>query len=515
MNQSSLFSFLTGLLRWGQGVLLGGALLVATNLTSAAEARLNVVLIIGDDISPEDLGCYGNLGIRTPNLDRLAAESSRFTNAFLTASSCSPSRTSIITGRYPHNLEAAAELHAPLPRGPALFPQELRAAGYHTAHAGKAHFGLVGNSLRGPALEAFDVGGDAERTPLDGPGGEGNWIARLRQRPEGKPFFMWFASNDAHRKWQAESFSGINRPADVTVPPFLVDTPETRVDLAHYYDEITRLDHHVGQVMAELERQQVLDQTVVIFMADNGRPFPYSKTRLYDHGIKTPLLIRWPHPQPTSAQVNALVSAIDLAPTILEIARCPIPDSVQGISFLPVLRDPHAVVRDVAFAEQNWHNFPAHVRLARSGPWAYLRNSWPELPLPGASDTFYNPSADALRAGLADGTLTPAQSLVFTLPHPTEALYNLETDPFQLNNLAHSPAFQKPLTVMRSLLDRWTRETGDTVPSVRTAPDIELETGKRIPPHVMRGEPPGAAAHALQINHPGPIRLDAGNLLLR
>ena len=483
---------------------LGVSAVIAT--AGAQEpTRPNFVFIIGDDISAEDLGCYGNPGIRTPNIDRIAAEGLRFTNAYLTASSCSPSRCSIITGRYPHNLETAAELHGLLPEGVPLFPKLLREAGYHTAHAGKAHFGGDADHLTGPAVAAFDVGGDGKRDELSGGhGGENQWIARLRGRPAGKPFFMWFAAHDAHRVWDADSFAGMHRPADVRVPPYLVDTPETRSDLAQHYDEITRLDYFVGEVGRELARQKVLERTVVIVMADNGRPFPHSKAKLYDDGIKPPLIIRWPAGIPRPARTDALVSSIDIAPTILELAGVARPPTFQGVSLGPILHDPTARVRDFVFAEHNWHNFTAHVRLVRQGNFVYLRNAWPLLPQPGASDTFYNPSADALKARHAQGRLTTLQANVFLQPRPAEEFFDLAADPGQEHNLAYAEPVPGALVKLRAVLTRWTEETGDTVPAKPTPTNVIYDTGAKTT-EFWRGEPPGAAAHALRINRPGPV----------
>ncbi len=288
------------------------------------------------------------------------------------------------------------------------------------------------------------------------------------------------------------------------MPPYLVDTPETRIDLAHHYDEITRLDFFVGEVVRELARQKVLDHTVVIVMADNGRPFPHSKTQLYEDGIKPPLVIRWPAGIPRPARVDSLVSSIDIAPTILELAGVARPATFQGVSLVPILRDPKAIVRDFVFAEHNWHNFQAHVRMVRWADSVYMRNAWPELPQPGASDTFYNPSADALKARYAKGELTPLQANVFLQPRPPEEFFNLASDPGQTKNLAAGGAPTPELTKLRAVLTRWTSETGDTVPTKPTPSNVVLGTGEKTQ-EFWRGEPPGAAAHALRINQPGPV----------
>jgi N-sulfoglucosamine sulfohydrolase len=477
------------------------AISLALGVAALAEApRPNFVFIIGDDISAEDFGCYGNPGIHTPNIDRLAAQSLRFNNAYLTISSCSPSRCSFLTGRYPHNLETAAELHGPLPKGVAMFPQLLRAAGYYSAQAGKTHFGENWNELTGPAVAAFDVGSEGKAGV--GPGGEGQWIERLRARPTDKPFFMWFASHDSHRPWGPNTFAGANRPADVRVPPYLIDTPETRQDLAHYYDETTRFDHYIGEVVQELTRQGVLENTVIIVTSDNGRPFPHSKTQLYEDGIKMPLIIRWPQAGLQSRQTDALASAIDIAPTVLEMAGVPRAATIQGVSLVPVLKDPRATVRDFVFAEHNWHNFAAHVRMVRCGNEVYMRNAWPDLPLDGTRDS---PSADDLRLARAAGKLTPLQENIFIAPRPAEEYYDLAADPLQAKNLIGSVDSSR-LNRMRTLMDRWSKETGDSVPStaVRTPSDTDYVTGKK-PGGFKRGQAPGVSTHALQINQPGPV----------
>lgn len=479
-------------------------------LPAAHSMRPNFVLILGDDISAADFGCYGNPGVRTPQIDRLARESLRFTRAYVTATSCSPSRCSILTSRYPHNLEAAAELHGALAAGVPLFPRLLREAGYYTAHAGKAHFGTNANNgvqrLVGPAEAAFEVGGDGEPVPgKGGYGGEEQWLQRLRTRPTDRPFFLWLASHDAHRIWDADDFTGRHAPADVGVPPELVDTPETRQDLAAYYDEINRLDHHVGLVVEELRRQGVLEQTVIIFLSDQGRPFPRAKTQVYEAGVATPLIIRLPKTLGQSGVVDSLVSSIDLAPTLLEMAGVTRPASFQGVSLTPLFRDPRATVRDFVFAERNWHNFTTHIRLVRYGDYAYLRNAYPERWAPGAAETFYNPSADALKAGHAAGTLTPLQADIFQRLRPAEELYDLRLDPHQANNLIDRPEAAGMRARLRRAMDQWQEETGDSVPENPTPPDTDHATGRKFP-NFQRGTPPGASTGALQINRPGPIR---------
>ncbi|MFB3105085.1 MAG: sulfatase, partial [Pseudomonadales bacterium] len=337
--------------------------LVIGPTTPAAADRPNFIFFLADDISWDDIGCYGHPTIKTPHIDRLAAAGLRFTNAYLTTSSCSPSRCSIITGRYPHNT-GAPELHTSLPAGQVLFPELLKVAGYHTVLSGKHHMGNNAN----PAFSKISKG--------KGPGKEGDWVQLLKDRPKDKPFFCWYASTDAPRNWSINDEAPTYDPKDVIVPPYLVDGLKTREDLTGYYHEVSRFDHFVGEVVEELKRQGVLDNTVIIVMADNGRPFPRCKTRLYDSGIKTPFIAHFPNVVKPSV-TESLVSAIDIAPTVLELAGVKRDKRLQGVSFAPLLDDPKAVTRDVVFAEHNWHVYRNHERLVRTGDWLYIRNNFP------------------------------------------------------------------------------------------------------------------------------------------
>ncbi len=460
----------------------------------AEPVQPHIILIIGDDISYDDFGCYGNPNIRTPNIDKLAAAGLRFTNAYLTTSSCSPTRCSMITGRYPHNT-GAPELHMALPKGQVMFPAILKQAGYYTAAAGKWH---LGNYAKG----AFDnvVGG--------GPGGEERWLQCLQQRPKDKPFFMWFAAFDAHRDWQPDKQAKPHTPQDAVIPPYLIDTPGSRKDMAQYYDEVQRLDRYTGDVVKELKDQGVLDNTIIIFMADNGRPFPRCKTRLYDSGIKTPLVIHWPGGLKQEGQVcHSLVSVIDIAPTLLELAGLKQPPSFQGVSMAALLADTSTTIRKYAFAEHNWHGQIAHEREVRHGEYVYIRNAHPQLPQICGLDP-QCPQKE-LRNLAKAGKLTPAQMDPLLAPRPAEELFNVGKDPHQLKNLAGNPEHREVLANLRKLLDEWQRRTGDTVPPLdKATPDRwERSTGKPI--HGTGGRPkpgivPGQASGASTINDAGP-----------
>jgi arylsulfatase len=461
-------------------------LLLAAPSPAAEAKRPNFIFFITDDVSAEDLGPYGNAAIKTPNLDRMAREGLVFENAYVAISSCSPSRCSIITGRYPHN-HGAPELHLDLPAGQRTFVQELRAAGYHTLISGKNHMGKP------------DVLGFAQSSNGGKPAGSEDWVELLAKRPTDKPFFAWFGSYDAHRDWQENDKAPKYDPASVTVPPFLIDGPETRADLAKYYHEISRSDYYLGELFKELERQGIARDTYVIYCSDNGRPFPRCKTRLYDSGTRSPLLV-WRPGTISPARSKSLVSSIDYSATILDLAGVPAPPTIQGVSFAKVLKDPSAVSRDYVFAEHNWHVFGAHERMLRHGDWLYIRNSRPNQQnlCVESDDTF--PAGKELWAAHTAGKTSPLQQDVFLNPRPREELYNVREDPQQLNNLAGQTRQAETLAQLRAVLDRWTQETGDTNPKNPTPHRAGKKSGKQT-----RGELPGQSANATAINRPGPV----------
>ena len=453
-----------------------------------AGERPNFVLFISDDVSFDDLGCYGHPHIETPSIDALAAGGMRFDNAYLTTSSCSPSRCSIITGRYPHNT-GAPELHSKLPDSQIRFPELLREAGYHTALSGKNH--MFGN--RGRAFDRITKGG--------GPGKSEDWVDLVKNRPKDKPFFFWFASVDAHRDWQIAEPDRVYTNDEVIVPPYLIDSEITRKDLADYYHEVSRWDRYIGLVTEAIREQGELENTMIIVIADNGRPFPRCKSRLYDSGIKTPFVIHYPKEIEKPAVSDSLVSVIDISATVLELAGIERPEAIQGRSFLPILKDPGATVREVVFAEHNWHVYQAHERMVRFGDFLYIKNNFPErqnLVL----EAYQFPAGEDLVARHEAGETTPAQDNVFRKPCPEEEFFQVSEDPHQLNNLIGEEAFAGQLQQARELLDLWTGQTGDSVPEDPTPDRSSPEAGGKRNPH---REFPGASKGAEQINHPGPI----------
>jgi arylsulfatase A-like enzyme len=457
-----------------------------------ADTRPNIVFIIADDLAWDDLGCTGNPGVRTPNLDRLAKGGMRFTNAYLTISSCSPSRASIITGTYPHQTDAE-QLHWPLPADRLTFVELLKASGYWTAAAGKWH---LGNAVKDrfdevreadvsgfqlPTGEAAKAGKIVQKAVGDARSGCDQWVPVLKARPTDKPFFLWLAALDPHRDYDEGILEQPHKPGDVRLPPYVADTPGSRRDYALYYDEITRLDRFVGGVMAELKEQNVADNTFVLFISDNGRPFPRDKTTLYDSGIKTPFIVHWPGHVGAGSRCNSLLSSVDIAPAFLELAGLSTPKVFEGSSFLPLLRNPQQGIREFVFAERNWHDYEDRVRAVRNRRFKYIRNFYNDLPNTPPADVVRSVAYREMIRLRDEGRLVDAQKNTFIQPRAKEELYDTQSDPFELKNLASHPAQARRLKRFRSALAKWQKETGDTKPRFRTLDEFGREDGQALP----------------------------------
>lgn len=413
----------------------------------------NVVLIVADDLGWHDLSSYGNQNVRTPNIDRLATEGVRFTRAFGVASSCSSSRAAIMTGQYPHTNGVTGLAHRHL--GATLSPRHttladlLQATGYETAISGKWHVA--------PYLPAGWYGYDYRIGSWIDPWiGEMGGILDFVRRERDRPFFLEINFMNTHRDASGEFAFADGHPVDpdtLRVPEYLhlPDWPEIRLELAKFYSQTSAMDAMIGELLRALDDQGSAADTLVVFLSDNGPPFPGSKMTLYDRGVATPLLLRWPAKIPAGEIRHAMVSSVDLAPTILEGIDRPIPATMQGRSFWSVVAgtapDRH---RDAVSAEMTHHIRHVPMRALRTERYQYIRNLSDD---PIGLDQL-EPMAWAQRlVGLDDQP--------WTRPRVPEELYDLAVDPLAQNNLAGSPDRADLLQQMRQRLDRHLQETAD------------------------------------------------------
>jgi N-sulfoglucosamine sulfohydrolase len=338
--------------------LLAAALLLGAAPATAAEpARRNVVLLIADDLGL-DLGCYGNTHIKTPNIDALAKRGTRFTHGFATASTCSPSRAAIYTGLHTHTSGqyglAHAEHNQHTRANVKSLPSYLKAAGYRTGILAKVH-------VLPKEVYPFDV---------EDPAGGGRNVAELAKAARrfiddcgDKPFCLVVGFTDPHRAGTGfandKPYPGVPEvrydPKDVLLPYHVPDRPEVRRDFAEYYQSVSRLDHGVGLMMKLLGETKKADETLVIFLSDNGIPFPGAKTTLYDPGLHLPLIVASPAQKKPGTVNAAMASWVDVLPTVLDWAGVKAPAGLAGRSLLPVLDEERPMGWDEVYGSHQFH----------------------------------------------------------------------------------------------------------------------------------------------------------------
>ncbi len=409
--------------------------------------RLNILWISCEDISP-DLGCYGDDYADTPNLDRLAEQGCRYSNAFVVYPVCAPTRSAIITGMYPstigtmHMRTRLKGYEAVPPPYVKCFTEYLRAAGYYCSNNVKTDYQF-----------------NSPFTAWDECSTRANW----HNRPEGMPFFSVINLTVSHesQNWPREGQKLVHDPAKVVLPPYYPDTPMVRDNLARYYDNVTRMDKQAGRILRRLEDDGLADNTVVFFWSDHGRGLPRHKRWVYDSGIHVPLIVRWPGVIKPGSVCDDLISCIDFGPTVLSIAGVEIPSYMQGRAFLGGEK---GEARRYIFAgrERMDKTSDDHIRCVRDKRYKYIRNFMPEKayaqPIPYRDRM---PIMKEWRRLNAEGKLKGPQKLFFRKTKPVEELYDVVADPHEVNNLTESPEHQDVLKRMRAVLEEWRKDSGD------------------------------------------------------
>jgi len=402
--------------------------------------RPNILLVIGDDHTWHDLGCYGNRQVRTPNIDRLAARGMRFTAAFTATAMCSPTRQQLYTGLFPVR-NGAYPNHSKVYPGTRSMAHYFRELGYRVGLYGKWHIGP-------PDSFPFEPVKD---------------VAEFINRNPHEPYLLVYASHNPHSPWpKPEGYD----PEKLKVPPYLVDTPETRQALARYYTEVTRLDEEVGQCMRLVEQSGAAERTIFIYTSEQGAQFPFGKWTCYDTGLHVALVVAWPGRVKGGSVSDALVQYVDVVPTLIEAAGGKVPEGLDGRSFLGVLLGRTDHHRDYVFGVHTTLGIisgkPYPIRSIRSRRYKYIMNLLPEA-------TFVNVVTESnsggcweswkRRAKAGDGF---AAARVHLYQHrPAEEFYDLENDPFELHNLADQPQYRAQMDALRARLLAWMRQQGD------------------------------------------------------
>ena len=344
-------------------------------------------------------------------------------------------------------------------------------------------------------------------------GGHGNWLKAIADCPDNKPFFLWLAALDAHRVWDGQHewdetlYGPKYNPDSLTLPPALFDTPETRDDFAAYLLEVTRFDYFVGKVIDQLKADGTFENTYIFVLADNGRPFPRAKTRLIDDGMKTYFIATGPTIKSPGARSNSLISVIDIAPTVTELAGIEKPTTFQGRSIAPIYADATASIRPFAISEHNWHDYEAHGRSVRDGRWLFIRNFRPALALQGPADSCNSVTFEALLAASESSEpLAPAQADVFLAPRPVIEFYDTRSDPYQISNLAGNKTYadiEKKLSRRARQLDGQNRVTQFQTRSATTTSVASQVRNSDIEKEDFQRPPPGADRNADTVNAEG------------
>lgn len=433
----------------------------SNSIEKIKQQRPNIVWFVCEDQSPYWFPFYGDSTIHLPNLERLANEGIVYNNAYSPIPVCSPARSSIITGMYPttlgtHNMRSfnpyrdganEPSLNIPSysvvpPVGVKPFTEKLRASGYYCSNNAKEDYNFE------PLPSMWDDSSN-----------EGHW----RNREADQPFFSVVNFNITHESaiWHLGKDSLLVEPLAIPVPPIFPDDPIIRHDLAVNYSNLIRMDRKVGELIDQLEEDGLMDNTIIFFYGDHGGPFPRHKRSVYESGNRVPMVVRMPDGFGAGTRSDKLVSFIDLAPTVLSLADLEIPDVMQGQAFMGS-HNSETEVEYLFATSDRFDEVYDQRRAVRDHQWKYIRNTYPDKPF--AIPVAYRlnmPMMNRLIEMNKEGSLNANQKLWMRTTKPSEELYDLENDPWELNDLADHPDYSDHLKRLSTRLDKWINETGD------------------------------------------------------
>lgn len=415
----------------------------------------NILFMTADNLGWHDLSLYGNTNISTPNIDSIGKEGAKFERVFCVSSSCAPSRASFLTGQYPHTHGVNALTH--LQKTKALSPFHttladlLKKAGYNTAHQGKWHVSpYLPTSWYGYNERLSGLLPDAQiiRDSKD--------TIDFLKRNRNNRFYLEVNYTNSHRNRVGEYEMQPEFPVDwkkVKVPGYMAmpQWPEIRKDLARYYSENLQMEKMIGEVLQALDDLGLADNTLVLFVSDNGPHYPGMISTLYDRGVATPMVVRWPGKIKPGTNISHMINTIDIMPTFLEAAGIKPPKEVQGRSFLPLMTGQgKAPTREAVFLEMTWHVHYIPCRAVRTGRYKYIKN--------------YSDNPFGLDMNNHDRwahRLCELPGHNYKTPRPPEELYDLGPDPTEMHNLAENKEYAKVKQKLAGMLKEHMKETGD------------------------------------------------------
>ena len=449
----------------------GAATLLALAVPPAAAAqggdRPNIVIFLSDDHGREFAGCYGNPAIKTPHMDALAAEGMRCTSVFSPSPTCSPARAALYTGLYParngtmgNHTDCKPTLHS--------LPTYLKSLGYRVVLVNKADvrpkevfdFEYVDATLPSNPKQLRRYRSEG----LDTAGVDRVLAGHAKDHPH-QPLCLIVGESCPHVVWEQNK---IYDPAALPIPPYMIDTPKTRAGLANYYQDITTMDRHLGEVLNSLAAHGFANNTLFVYTTDQGAEWPRSKWTLYDTGIRVPLIIRWPGKVTAGSTCDALISFVDVTPTLVDVAGGQPAENLDGRSFLPVVlgkcKDFREKIYGTHTGDKQMNVFPQ--RCVRDRRYKYILNLRPECVWTThftKVDGIPNSHKDIWDSWVKKAASDPHAARLLDLieHHPAEELYDTWNDADELKNLAGRADLQPVLEAMRRDLKEWMTAQGD------------------------------------------------------
>ena len=425
------------------------ALMVAVQCMSNTTNRPNIIIYLADDLGMKDVGVYGAKVVKTPHLDALAKQGMVMDCAFIASPACAPSRAAMLTGLMPAR-NGAEENHSYPKAGVDVLTKILQKNGYKVYAFGKVAHGKMNNECGFDFYHeqkvnlAQNVKAFFEKTQVEG------------------PVCLMVGDRRPHVLWTKDSKYS---PDDVDLPSYFIDTKETREHRARYYTDVTGFDQTMGEILTYTDK--ILgENSVVMVSSDHGAQWPFAKWNLYDASIRTPFIVKWNGMVAAGTRSDAMISWVDIFPTILELTGSEIPDGLDGQSFLNVILGEKQTHREVIYTTHSGdgiHNvYP--IRSIRTRKFKYIRNLLPDCYHTNHSDLYRKDGAGAYWNSwdkLAENDENAAAIIKKYYQRPAEEFYNLENDPNEQNNVMDDVRYKKQIEKMSKMLDEWMKEQDD------------------------------------------------------
>ncbi len=465
-------------------------LLIATlslSLMGGAAHRPNVLIVLADDCTYNDLPVYGGQNAQTPNIDRLASEGMVFDHAYLVSAMCQPCRSELYTGQFPMR-NGCAWNHSSCRKGTLSMPHHLSRLGYRVGLSGKMH---VKPTEVFPFIRVGGFDTNCVRNPTASH--DMREVAEFMASSDTNPFCLVVALVEPHVPWVMGDPSQYP-PDQIRLPPNVADTPRTRLDFGRYLAEVTYMDSQVGAIMEALDHSGKAADTLVLFSSEQGAQFPGCKWTNWDTGIHTALIARWPERIASGVHTKAMVHYADVLPTLVELAGGSVASaSFDGKSFYPVLFGKRKIHRSFSYGMHNNvpEGPPYPIRSVSNGAFRLIRNLQPdeiyiEKHLMGmqGDGQLNNPYWSTWTWGAARDT-SVYQLVKRYIRRPPQALYHTAEDPFELHNLIEDPRYQGIQNELVEALEAWMVLQGD--PGIRQDSWGALEAARKglhqfIPP---------------------------------